>query len=109
LDGALQGVPLLISPVILALTTRAIYDVLHTPERGTVISKRVEEALAAGPWRRTGIYVTPKEEMTDTEWDRIFKRFLDAGFLIPPTQHDPLILPGELSPGEEKQLAACVR
>ncbi|MDR1095097.1 MAG: hypothetical protein LBL31_01765 [Spirochaetaceae bacterium] len=105
--GADNASRLLISPVILALTTRAIYDVLHTPERGTVVFKRVEEALAAGSWRRTGIYVTPKEKMTDTEWDRIFKRFLDAGFLLPPTSHDPLILPGELSPGEEKQLAEC--
>jgi hypothetical protein len=107
LDGALQGVPLLLSPVILALTTRAIYDVLHTPERGTAISKRVEEALTGGPWRRTGIYVTRREKTTADEWARIFRRFLDAGFLIPPTPHDPLILPSELSPGEEKLLAEC--
>jgi hypothetical protein len=109
LDGALQGLPLPISPVILALTTRAMYDVLHNPERGTIVFKRVEEALfnRPGPWQREGIYITPKQKMTDTEWERIFKRFLNAGFLIPPTRHDPLILPGELSPGEEKRLAEC--
>jgi hypothetical protein len=109
LDGALQGVPLQISPVILALSTRAIYDVLHSPERGDVVFKRVEKALANGPWRREGIYITPREKMTDNEWTRIFRRFLDAGFLIPPAQHDPLILPGELSDGEDKLLAECFR
>jgi hypothetical protein len=108
-EGVVEDFPLPISPVVLALTTRAIYDVLHTPERGTVISKRVDGALADGPWRREGIYVTHREKLTDDEWERIFRRFLDAGFLIPPTQHDPLILPGELSPGEEKLLASTLR
>ncbi|MDR1230501.1 MAG: hypothetical protein LBK61_03760 [Spirochaetaceae bacterium] len=108
-NASCRDFPLLISPVILALTTRAIYDVLHTPERSSVLFKRVEEALADGPWRREGIYVTHRGKLTDDEWERIFRRFLDAGFLIPPTQHDPLILPGELSPGEENLLAACFR
>jgi hypothetical protein len=106
-NAGCRDFPLPISPVILALTTRAMYDVLHNPERGTIVFKRVEEALCNRPWQREGIYITPKQKMTDTEWERIFKRFLDAGFLIPPTQHDPLILPGELSPGEEKRLAEC--
>jgi hypothetical protein len=97
------------SPVILALTTRAIYDFLHDPERGAVAFRRVNEALANGPWRREGIYVFPKERVTDEEWSRGFERFLKAGFLIPPTTQDPLVLPGELSPGEEKALAGCLR
>jgi hypothetical protein len=97
-----------LSPVILALTTRAIYDFLHSPERGTVTFRRVDEALADGPWRREGIYVFPRERVTNEEWSRVFERFLEAGFLIPPTPRDPLILPGELSPGEEKALAECL-
>lgn len=93
------------SPVILALTTRAIYDVLHTPERGAVAYRRVDEALAAGgTWKREGIYLSLKERADDAAWTAVFKRFLDAGFLIPPTQDDPLVLPGELSEGEEAKL-----
>jgi hypothetical protein len=98
-----------LSPVILALTTQAIYNVLRCPERGTTVPGRVDEALADGPWTRTGIYARLKERATDEDWTRIFRRFLDAGFLIPPTQRDPLIVPGELSPGEEKALAECLR
>jgi hypothetical protein len=98
-----------ISPVILALTTRAVYDMLHCPERGTAVSKRVDEALTSGPWMREGIYVRLKEPIPDEAWARIFRRFLDAGFLAPPIQQAPLILPGELSPGEEKALAECLR
>jgi hypothetical protein len=101
------GIPL--SPVILALTTRAIYDVLHNPERGAVVYPQADEVLAGGSWKREGIYVRLRDEAADEEWARIFRRFLDAGFLIPPTQRDPLILPGELSPGEEKALAECLR
>jgi hypothetical protein len=97
-----------ISPVVMALTTRAIYDVLHNPERGNSAFREVEAALD-GRWRREGIYVALKERVTDEEWARIFKRFLAAGFLVPPTQDDPLVLPGELSPGEEKALARCLQ
>jgi hypothetical protein len=99
------------SPVILSLTTRAVYDVLHTPERGTAAFRQVDEALLTegAPWTREGIYVRLRERATDEEWARVFRRFLDAGFLIPPTQQNPLILPGELSGGEEKVLADCLR
>ena len=96
-------------PVILALTTRAVYDMLHCPERRAVVYPQVNEALAEGSWTREGIYVRLKKQAADEEWARLFRRFLDAGFLIPPTQRDPLILPGELSPGEEKALAECLR
>jgi hypothetical protein len=98
-----------ISPVILALTTRAVYDMLHCPERGTAVSARVDEALTGGPWTREGIYVRLKEPAPAETWARLFRRFLDAGFLAPPTQQTPLILPGELSSGEEKALTECLR
>jgi hypothetical protein len=31
--------------------------------------------------------------------------FLEKGFLLPPSPHEPLILPGMLSQGEETKLA----
>ncbi|MDR1468845.1 MAG: hypothetical protein LBT00_06080 [Spirochaetaceae bacterium] len=104
-----RDVPSYPSPVILALTTRAVYDVLHSPERGAAVFGRVDEALADGPWTRAGLYVRLRQRAPDEEWARLFRRFLDAGFLAPPTQRDPLILPGELSDGEEQALAECLR
>jgi hypothetical protein len=112
-ECAVQGIghdcPRQISPVIMALSIRAIYDALHNPDRGRVVYRRVEAALAGSVWRREGIYVVLKERVTDEEWTRIFRRFLEAGFLVPPTQQDPLVLPGELSPGEENALAGCLQ
>jgi hypothetical protein len=100
--------PLPLSPVILALATRAIHDLLDKPERGKVVFQRVEEVLSGGLWKREGIYLSFREKTGEAAWERIFTRFLDAGFLIPPDPRDPLILPGELSPGEEEKLARCL-
>jgi hypothetical protein len=33
---------------------------------------------------------------------------LEAGFLLPPDQEDPLILPGTMSPGEEAKLGELI-
>jgi len=38
------------------------------------------------------------------EWETLFKQFLEAGFLLPPTPSFPLILPAEMSDGEEAKL-----
>jgi hypothetical protein len=103
------GFPRKISPVVMALTTRAIYDVLHNPERGRVVFRQVDAVLAKSLWRQEGIYLSLKERVSDEEWTRVFRRFLDAGFLVPPTQEEPLVLPGELSHGEEKLLAECLQ
>jgi hypothetical protein len=42
------------------------------------------------------------------DYAALFRRFLDGGFLLPPGQEEPAILPGELSPGEEAKLAALI-
>jgi hypothetical protein len=41
-------------------------------------------------------------------WETRFRRFLAAGFLLPPVPDSPLILPGEMSKGEEAALAAVL-
>jgi hypothetical protein len=56
-------------------------------------------------WHSQGIYLTLKEKI---EWETLFNQFLKAGFLIPPTPSQPLILPGEMSDGEEAKLAAAL-
>ncbi|WP_010262319.1 hypothetical protein [Treponema primitia] len=108
----------IISAVILAAATRGVYDLIAaTPARGQVSYPRIEEALAneaaAGRWLRQGIYLhcslqrsSPRSpDLNDEAYGKIFTHFLEHGFLIPPDQNQPLILPWVLSAGEESKLA----
>jgi hypothetical protein len=99
-----------IPPAILAASTRAIYDLLALPERGNPKYPKIEKALEAPkhPWKRGGIYLAYGGNIEMPFWETLWKQFLEAGFLLPPTPADPLILPGMLSPGEETKLAALV-
>jgi hypothetical protein len=98
-------------PVLLAAATRGIWDLIAaSPERAKVQWPRVNRALRNSPWLRRGIYLFPKEADSPpapnpAAWADLFRRFLDAGFLLPPIQEHPIILPGILSPGEEAKLA----
>jgi hypothetical protein len=109
-----------VSPVILAAATRAIHDLIASPQRGAVRFVRVEEALekGGGYWRRQGIYLSPDltgEAQGSGEtvsplphaeaYAGLFGRFLEAGFLLPPGPDQPAILPAVLSEGEEAKLA----
>jgi hypothetical protein len=96
-----------VSPVILAGTVRSILDLLAAPERGKVRFPRLEGALNRGGWRRQGIYLRPPAGWSGPAYTGLFRRFLDRGFLVPPEEGLPLILPGLLSPGEEASLAVC--
>ncbi|MDR0662472.1 MAG: hypothetical protein LBF80_00105 [Spirochaetaceae bacterium] len=96
-------------PFLLAAATRAIYDLLAEPERGIMRFKRIKDAfkqpLTLSNWRMDGIYIRPVWADAGEEWAKVFRCFLDSGFLLPPSPLDPLILPGELSQGEENSLA----
>jgi hypothetical protein len=92
------------SPVLLAAAARGIYDLLAEPQRAKPSLPRTDKALLKTPlWQRQGIYLTLKEK--PETWETLFHRFLDAGFLLPPTPLQPAILPGELSDGEDKKLS----
>jgi len=95
-------------PVLLAAATRGIYDILAAPERANVKFPRIDKALEKSRWRRTGIYLYLKEEPITEEWTALFQKFMEAGFLLPPAPSFPVILPGELSAGEEAKLAAAL-
>lgn len=103
----------LLSPLTLAAATRSVYDLIAaTPARGRVHYPRIEEALTKSVWQRRGIYLYCGADMVDETADEyvyaeIFKHFLEQGFLIPPAQDQPLMLPGVLSAGEEAKLAKC--
>jgi len=99
----------ILPPVLLAVATRGVYDLLASQNRAKPNFPRVAKVLQSGKtWRQQGIYLYPKEKPAPETWSALFKKFLEAGFLLPPTPSHPLILPGELSAGEEAKLAAVL-
>ena len=95
----------LISPVILAPATRAIYDLLATGDQGGRPRYiKIEKALVKNQnWRRQGVYLTADSALQEN-WISLWQCFLGKGYLLPPSPKEPLILPGMLSPGEESAL-----
>jgi len=100
----------MLPPVLLSIATRGIHDLLAAPQRAKPNLPRIIKALKDknSIWKRQGIYLTLKEKPAQGEWNTLFNKFLEAGFLLPPTSTHPLILPGELSDGEEAKLAAAL-
>ena len=96
-----------LAPVLLAGTIRAIQDLFLWPERGTGNFPRIRKA--EGIWHHRGIYLHPRERVDEDAYTELFLRFLEGGFLLPPEQQDPLILPGYMSQGEEAKLAALLQ
>ncbi|MDR3342738.1 MAG: hypothetical protein LBT14_08135 [Treponema sp.] len=100
----------ILSPVLLTAAVRSIYDLIAAmPERGSVAFPHIPEALAHSTWRRRGIYLYYPELLDAEQYSTLFLHFLESGFLLPPSENLPLILPGALSPGEEAKLAALLR
>jgi len=99
----------LIPPVLLAQAARALYDLaakIRSPDRQRFY--RIEKAIAgAGQskdsknsvWQHRGIYLTTR--MDREKYAELFRRFLEAGFLLPPRASEPAILPATMSKGEE--------
>ena len=98
----------LLPPVLLATAARGIHDLLSVPNRAASKLQRIEKALKNSRWQRHGIYLELKEKAETENWSALFQKFLEAGFLLPPVPSFPLILPGELSDGEEAKLAAVL-
>ncbi|MDR0878191.1 MAG: hypothetical protein LBN21_09070 [Treponema sp.] len=100
----------LLSPAFLAVAVRGVYDLIAAAlERGNLRYYKINSALKkGGAWRRKGIYLFPKETHNPADWEKLFRRFLEGGFLLPPTPDLPVILPGILSPGEEAKLAGLL-
>ena len=90
-----------LSPILLAVATRGIYDLIAAKDRAKPVLPGVSKALQNSPWQRRGIYLSLRDKPDAEAWEVLFRRFLDSGFLIPPISSQPLILPGILSPGEE--------
>ena len=101
----------ILSPVLLAAAARGIYDLIAAHDRAKLPFPRIFKALKSSEnsrWHRQGIYLTPNEKIEGSEWETLFTKFLAAGFLIPPTPSQPLILPAEMSDGEDAKLSAVL-
>ena len=98
----------ILPPVLLATAARGIHDILAAPNRAAPKLQRIEKALQGSRWQKHGIYLELKEKAETEKWSALFQKFLEAGFLLPPAPSFPLILPGELSDGEEAKLAAAL-
>jgi hypothetical protein len=98
----------MLSPILLAIAARGVYDILASAERAKPALPRINKALqkSSSIWKRQGIYLYLKEKTSQETWALLFQQFLDAGFLLPPVPAHPVILPGELSTGEEAKLSA---
>jgi hypothetical protein len=111
-DAATRGGDFL-PPVLLAAAARGIYDLISAAQaRANPMYPRIAKALKNNEgqnfWQRNGIYLTPRQGPSQTEWAALFRRFLENGFLLPPLPSQPLILPGVLSPGEEARLVSLL-
>ena len=101
----------LIPPVLLAPAARALYNLaaaMKTFSPNRPMYKKIEKALAKGPWRRRGIYLTVKPGMEGEAYKALFEKFLEGGFLIPPSPQQPVILPLSMTAGEESKLAGLL-
>ncbi|MCL2318727.1 MAG: hypothetical protein FWC45_01475 [Treponema sp.] len=103
----------LIPPVLLAPAGRALYDLAaalkaKAPNRGNPRYSKIERVLKGSMWRRRGIYLTVEPAIEREKYETMFRHFLEGGFLIPPSQAEPLILPASMSPGEEAKLAGLL-
>ena len=98
----------LFPPVLLVTAARGIYDLLAAPNRAVPKLQRVEKMFRESHWQWRGIYLELREKAETENWSTLFQKFMEAGFLLPPVPSFPLILPGELSDGEEAKLATVL-
>jgi hypothetical protein len=93
-----------IPPLILSAATRAVYDLIAiAPKR-----QEVCHIPSASLWQQRGVYCSLIRRLSSADYERLFLRFLDAGFLLPPEQGQSLILPTGLSHGEAAKLDAAL-
>ncbi|QQO09712.1 hypothetical protein [Breznakiella homolactica] len=95
-----------VSPVLLSAAARVVHTLAGEGQalRSWRNYSAVDRALQNGPWKRTGIYLVFQNLLDEEAYKSLFLRFLEAGFILPPTPDLPAILPGEMSPGEAAKL-----
>ena len=90
----------LISPVILAAAARATYNLIKAMKEKLPRYVKIEKALKDSVWRRKGVYlITFGAGVAEGAegYREMFRRFLEGGFLLPPSAEEPAILPAFMS------------
>ncbi|MCL2382013.1 MAG: hypothetical protein FWC64_10585 [Treponema sp.] len=105
----------LIPPALLAPAARALHNLAAAlkacgPPCREQAYPKIRKALSGSQptpalWRRQGIYITAGPDTSGETYEALFRRFLDGGFLIPPSGKEPVILPLSMTSGEESKLA----
>ncbi len=93
-----------ISACAAAAALRALADLEDSARVQSAVTRAIDGSKA---WFRKGPYFSPV--FPEGEYDGVFLRFLDAGYLLNPDYPGPSIVPGELSPGESAGLCALLR
>ncbi len=99
--------PDLISPVVFSGLLSSIYALIRQMSAGTADYSELAKGLTGTPWQQRGIYLSSPDKKDESHYERIFLRFFEGGFLLPPERNLPLILPvkpDSLSPGELSKL-----
>ena len=107
----------LIPPAVLSPAARALYNLaaaMKTFNPNRMGYPKIQKAFDERPagerlWHRRGIYLTTEPGMDSAQYETLFRRFLEGGFLLPPSPLEPAILPLAMSAGEESKLADLLR
>ena len=99
----------IISPVILAAAASSLFKLIRTAKEDFPPYYKIEKALKNSNWHRKGIYLNINTAYhKKEEYEEVFKKFFEGGFLLPPSPDEPAILPALMSSGEEAKLASLL-
>ena len=99
----------IIAPLLLAPACGSLYELIKFAEEKFPFYAKVEKALQVSKWQKKGLYLTLKDDVDkNSEYEALFVKFLEGGFLLPPSFNEPAILPGFMSQGEEAKLASLL-
>jgi hypothetical protein len=101
----------LLSAVISSLVLSSVYSLMQQMSSETSNYATLIQNLSETSWQHKGMYLSKKNITDDSTYEKMFIRFLDEGFLIPPKKNLPIILPikpNSLSQGELAKLTALL-
>ncbi|GAB1482391.1 hypothetical protein MASR2M78_12060 [Treponema sp.] len=101
------------SPLLLGALARGLADLRAVQkERGGESKSFLPKTIAAlrkSSWIQRGLYVNAGYQGNPDEYKKLFHQFVASGYLLPPDPGLPIILPSDLSSGEDAGLAALIK
>lgn len=105
----------LIAPADLAALVQSLHSWERWLDEERWSAEQAWSALGAAfdsGWSRQGPWLLPPWRAslpTETDYDQLFKHFLERGFVVPPAANQPWLLPSSVSDGEIKLLTAALK